>query len=123
MLDMVGKGPVFHVKKVSHFEEYENMKAKMADSDFEAVWDFLESDLLGEKVFSCSTKYPMTNQKAWRGPLSKLFEAVGRNVEVTGYFLGLLVMDIVISSEEQWLCTKTNITKRDFETLCYWKQE
>jgi hypothetical protein len=123
MLNMVGEGSVFPVKRVSHIEEYENMKAKMSDEDFDAVWDFLESDLLGEKVFSCSTKYPMTNQKAWRGSLSKLFEAAGRNVEVTGYFLGLLVMDIIINADEQWLCTKTNITKRDFATLCYWKTE
>jgi len=122
MLSMMKGGKVFPVTKVSRTQEYRRMKAKISQVDFDAVWDFLESDI-NEDVFSCGTKYSQANQEAWRGPLSKLFSAVGKDVVATGYFLGLIVMDLLISYDEQWVCAKTNITKRKFETMCYWRQK
>lgn len=71
----------------------------------------------------CGTKYSLSNQVACSGPLSKIFNVLGRDVVVAGYFLGLIIMDLLIDSKEQWFCTKTNITKRDFDTMFYWRQK
>jgi len=122
MLQRMKNKGFYTVTEPSYFEMLSTLKKRLnTNGHLDTVVHFLEEDMVTEESFSCATKYPMTNKKAWEGPLKEVFEASGKDVTTAGYFLGLLVMEIIIDSDEKWWGTTTNISKREFETMFYWR--
>jgi hypothetical protein len=123
MLKKMQDGKVFPVSQTGYAKEFRALKTKLQKrGSLDEVTEYLKDEIAKEDSFSCGTKFPMTNKKAWEGVLSRVFDASGRDVLVAGYFLGLLVMEIIIESDEQWLGCTTNINKRAFETMYYWRE-
>jgi hypothetical protein len=124
MLSHMDNGKMFPIRAVSHGRELRILKTRLErQGGLDLVTGYLQEQLEDEDSFSCATKFPMSNKPAWEGPLSKVFEAAGRDQTVAAYFLGLLVMEWIIASDIQWYSAKTNITKRTFETMYYWTIE
>lgn len=116
------KGHAWPVKEVPYSEEYKSRLSRLNPGEFDEVWRFLKSELDAETgKFSVGTKYPNTNRVAWDGPLSYLWESTGRDAEQAGYLLGIIMMDLIIQDADQWLCVKTNVTKRAFDTEFYFR--
>jgi len=111
----------YRVCEVPFQKEYEQRKLRLRKGQFEKVYNFLESELDGE--FSVGTKYPSRNRKAWAGPLRCLWISTGKDVQQAGYFLGMIMMDVLIHKRSQWFTTKTNVVaRREFETNFYWQK-
>lgn len=118
------KNELFPVKKVSYESFYQLAKSKLSDKNFKKVWDFIENDISEEEKFSCTTKYNLKNREVWgQGVFRCLYLALEKDTKATGYFLGLIVQDVIINSDDQWYCIKTNITNRDFATMFYWRKD
>ena len=121
MLTKIGDdGKTWSVHSVPHQAEYEQRKRKLNLGEFEAIYSFLESDL-NEDKFSVGTKYPDTSE-AWRSPLNALYYAMNEDEKEAGFFLGLIMMDVIIHHDEEWFCTKSEMIKRDFATMFYFKK-
>jgi hypothetical protein len=106
------------VKSVPHPVEYQAWVNKLNPGEYKKIFNFLSNDLTDD--FSVGTKYP-DHSPAWDGLLSCLWEATGHNAKQAGYFLGIMMMDVLIQDKDKWCCTKTNITHRDFDTNYYWR--
>lgn len=117
-LDSAGK--FYQIKEVPFQREYEQRKMRLKKGEFAKVYGYLESEI--EEPFSVGTKYPSRNRAAWGGPLRCLYFSTGKNSEQAGFFLGMIMMDVMIHIRTRWACTKTNIiAHRDFETNFYFK--
>jgi hypothetical protein len=117
------KGRLFDVREVPFYDEYRSRKLLIPHASFQVIVDRLEKDLdETEDGFSVGTRYPDGNM-AWltQGPFHVIYAAMDKDPVQAGYLLGSIVMDVIIHRSELWLCTKTNVTKREFETNFYFR--
>lgn len=112
-------GHAYEVKKVPYASEYKERLSRLSPKDFKTIWKFLESGL--KEDFSVGIKYTSKNREAWDGPLHLIWESTGRDALSAGYFLGLIMMDVVIQDKHKWVVVKSGITRRDFETNFYFR--
>jgi hypothetical protein len=117
------KGRLFDVREVPFFDEYRSIRLLIPHVSFQVILDYLEGDLnVIEGGFSVGTRYP-DGHRAWLalGPFSAIYHAMDKDPVQAGYLLGSIVMDVIIHRPELWFCTKTNVTKREFETNYYFR--
>lgn len=115
------KGHVFSVSEVPFEDEYRVLRLKIPHLSMQRIIDYLENDIENDDSgFSVGTRYP-NNHPAWEEPFNAIYEAMGKDTVMTGYLLGSIVMDIIIHRPEKWFCTKTDVTKRDFEINFYFR--
>ena len=114
-------GQVFPVSHVPYTKEYEQLKKNFSPEGLEVLKKYITANL-PENQFSVGTTFPIDSEHWGDGPLKPIYIGCGKHKEQAGYFLGQIVFDIILESDEQWFCTKTNITHRDFGTLFYFKR-
>ena len=122
MLKMIkDTGEVFPVTSVPYTKEYEHLRENFTTEEFNDLLEYVDANL-PENEFSVGTTFPLDSPHWGAGPLKNVYVNCGHNKEQAGYLLGQIVFDILLHRNEQWFCTKTNITHRDFGTLFYFKR-
>ena len=122
MLKMIkDDGKTFIVDKVPYEKEYKELLEHFTEGEFDTLWDYIDANL-PDVGFSVGTTFPLGSKHWGDGPLKVIYVNCGRNKEQAGYLLGQIVFDIILHRDEEWFCTKTNITHRDFGTLFYFKR-
>jgi hypothetical protein len=122
MLNMIkDSGKSFPVSHVPYIKDYEEIIKRFTPQQFNELWDYVDSNLPDEG-FSVGTTFPLGSPHWGDGPLHIIYINCGKDKVRAGYFLGQLVFDIILNRDEEWFCTKTNITHRDFSTLFYFKR-
>lgn len=119
-------GACFERVEVPYKKEYEDRKLKLKPGEFETIYNFLDEDVVMEDTFIVGIKYNK-NTVAWNGDgktpgvLAPLYYAMNQDAPQGGIFLGLIVMDVVIHQDEDWFCLESDMIKRDFTVLRYFK--
>jgi len=122
MLKMIkDTGETFIVNSVPYEKEYRMLLKKFTKEQLNKLHDYLDSEL-PEGNFSVGTTFPLGSKHWGNGPLKVIYVNCDKNKEQAGYLLGQIVFDIIMNRDEEWFCTKTNITHRDFGTLFYFKK-
>lgn len=70
----------------------------------------------GQKRFSLATAFP----EEWPSPLTPIWEFWGEDKLMAALILGCVVMDCLIDDEQNWMCFKTDLQDRGFDTNFYW---
>ena len=121
MLNMIKEtGRIFSVTKVPYEKEYKELLKGFTDKEFTKLWNYVDSALPNDK-FSVGTTFPLDSPHWGNGPLKVIYVKCRKDKAQAGYLLGQIVFDIILNRNEEWFCTKTNITHRDFETLFYFR--
>lgn len=72
--------------------------------------------LNGQKRFSLATTFP----GEWPPGLASIWDYWGEDKVMAALTLGCIVIDHLINDESDWLCVKTDLQDRGFETNFYW---
>lgn len=105
-----------------HYAAYEQWK-RLAPSIDQASARTCVGEILdglkvvdGEKKFSLATAFP----GEWPKPLASIWLFWGEDQMMAALTLGCLVMDYLIDDDLKWMCVKTDLQDRGFETNFYW---
>jgi len=108
-----------------HKKFFENGKSKLTEDELEAISKYVEDSI--DKYINNSIKENPCFTVAWifphpwEYPLDLIWsKACDKDEKNSAFWLGLLVMDVIINKNEEWLADKTNFN-RDFDQIAYWK--
>lgn len=125
MLTMIGsndnkrhnKKSVFLMDTLPYKKNFDIWKNSLG-KNYDAVRNYVENKIMPSNDFSAATMFP---KRSWDNtPLMFIINTLN-DEEMSAWFLGLLIMDIIMQDIDYWFVTKTNFTGRDFETCYYWR--
>ena len=90
---------------------------RLEKSDRHALYQFLNSRIQELDKFSVATHF----NKWANTPMEKLYEAINDEKEA-GRVLGVIVLNLVVETDQKWMCSKTNLANREFSTNFYWRK-
>ena len=70
----------------------------------------------GQKRFSLATAFPGD----WPPGLTSVWEYWGEDKLMAALTLGCIVMEYLIDDDHEWLCFRTDLQDRGFDTNFYW---
>lgn len=111
---------VTEIPKKKDFDK--NWRLKFNVGEEVTTKNFLYSKIQPTEKFSVGTMFP---KKEWpKNPeLMRIFEIAQKSELQAAYFLGLMVMEILVEDDEPWLTTKTTLGERDIATAFYWRKK
>lgn len=114
------EGYAWELTKQRTPDDYHRLITSIKDDDRNQITNFILESIDDGKVFNIATKFGRSKM-SWEGtPLIKLYEYSKQDVQVAAILLGYLVQGILMNDDRKWLCTKTDMTGRDFDTNSYW---
>jgi hypothetical protein len=105
-----------------HYPAYEQWKRLASVGDQQSARTCVDEVLKGLKIldgqkkFSLATAFP----GEWPPPLASIWEFWGEDQMMAALTLGCIVMDYLIDDDLMWMCFKTDLQDRGFETNFYW---
>lgn len=91
--------------------------------DRDSINNFILDKTSDGQIFCVATKFGFEKMNWADTPLFKLWKSCGKNNQIAAVILGHIVMEVLQQSNEDWTCSKTPITKRDFEVNCFYVLE
>lgn len=116
------KGKFYKLHDLPYRGNYDRWLAKFGKAGFslDAVKSHITERIAGLQKFSVATDFG----GSWENtPLQSVYAVCRNDSEQAAFLLGRMVMDILITAEDSWLCTKTNLQDRDFAANFYWRSK
>lgn len=115
------QGNAYEVEAIPYKQHFDrNWRCKFGPGEESTIKDFLRSKIYAVDKFSVGSMFP---KNVWtkQPELMRIYEVAGKSELQAAYFLGLLVMEILIECYPSYLTTKTVLGERDIATAFYWK--
>lgn len=111
------KSNVYEVKAAPSVDGlYERYSKQALLQDQGSVKNYVEETIQNLEKFSLATNFG----DPWPEELSSLYKFC-QDEKLAAFLLASIVIDALIQSEHNWICTKTNIQDRDFASNFYWR--
>lgn len=111
-------GDKYNVSSFSPIEIYEKYLKTVPIVQQEIVRSYVRRVVNAQVKFSLATAFP----DPWPQELDLIWN-FANDKKLSAFILAYLVMEELILQENEWMCTKTNIQDRDFESNFYWRAE
>lgn len=82
-----------------------------------AIENYIKSQISEVEIFSLATHFG----NPWPSVLDPIYRVTGDELLAAFLLTNMIQEELIHDIEQEWLCTQTNITKRNFESNAYWR--
>ena len=108
------------VQKAPYAREHQQLLNKLSKEQQNELYSFIRGSLRDEREFSIASKFGRASLAWHEVPLIYLYQLANEDEGSAAILLGLIVMDVLIEAQREWICFKTLMRGRDFPTNYYW---
>ena len=121
MLTMIKEdGAKFPLTTIPYKKNYDIWSGKIGTVNCQEIEEHVLSKIQGIDRFSAATVFP---KHTWADtPLMHIINTLGDEA-ISAWFLGLVIMSLLINDTQEWLVVKTDWMHREFEICFYWIPE